>query len=328
MSDSDDNFSDAESVAESQADEVPDDLKNLEKLIGFLKSYSPPKKSVRTSKKSSKPAAEDVIPGIIACINELKSVCTSMSEKIDELSRENALLKQNRSYSGVLQTEPVTNAETSHSNEASTTSTANSATSNAERHQNNSFINHHNIMNSRVDHLEQQNAANVLILRGTKVENIIADMESQRRNELNPEPNVSPSNQRVSLKTKVMNAMSEVLDNNVLPDPRAINTHIFGKQRNCLKITCPTVDLKNKILTQFKRKKPDDFYASEFLTKTRSDLMYKLRKLKGRFNSKIAGTYSYNGNVFYKLTNEPRGIQVHDSAAINKLEERLLSSSI
>ena len=55
-----------------------------------------------------------------------------------------------------------------------------------------------------------------------------------------------------------------------------------------------------EILKKFKINKPENLYVSEYLTKYRAALIYKLRNLK-KVNKEISAAYIFNGNCCVKL---------------------------
>ena len=82
--------------------------------------------------------------------------------------------------------------------------------------------------------------------------------------------------------------------------------------------------MKKNILSDIRHKKPNGIFACEFLTKNRSDLLYRLRVLKRRYPSKIGAAFSRDGSIFYRDISCSRNFVMHDLADINKLEEKLL----
>lgn len=79
------------------------------------------------------------------------------------------------------------------------------------------------------------------------------------------------------------------------------------------------------LLIVSKKERIPDLYASEYLSKHKSHLMFKLRSLKKRFDQ-LSAVYSRNGNLYCRLSGGSE-IFVRDEANVNKLEERFLNHS-
>ena len=82
----------------------------------------------------------------------------------------------------------------------------------------------------------------------------------------------------------------------------------LGSAVNKVKLCVKNQDLKSALIKEFRKRKPVNYYLSEYLSKHNSALAAKLREVKR--NGKIASVYSFLGRVYYKVTKESTGILV------------------
>lgn len=112
--------------------------------------------------------------------------------------------------------------------------------------------------------------------------------------------------------------------NKVTPDiikrEDIVQVGIIGRERRHLKLKLINADIKVKLLRTFRTKTPENFYISQYLTKTRAHVLYQVKKLK-KSNLKLASAYSYNGNICCKIEGNDRVHQVNDLDALSKLSK-------
>ena len=68
-----------------------------------------------------------------------------------------------------------------------------------------------------------------------------------------------------------------------------------GKDKKHIKLKLSSNFVKVKLFKLIKSKKPSGIFINEYLTKTRSALLYKLRLFKRSNLDKIESVYSFNG---------------------------------
>ena len=95
--------------------------------------------------------------------------------------------------------------------------------------------------------------------------------------------------------------------------------------RKVLKITCANYQIKNDILKTARERKLPNIHFSEFRTNYRFTLYYKLRQLKKTYTRLIYSTYTRDGNLFYKLTGDPKFNIVRSNQDLEDLKTKLES---
>ena len=324
-----DEFSDVESNKEfySGDEEMPfrEDLNNLDKMLSFLRNYSPTKKATtRISKSQNTKSPKDIMPNIIEYLGNIKELCDKLADKVNNLAKENVTLKtEMRKCDESSKSITQTYADAIKNISRSSTSITDNPQSNQQPNIQPPEI---QTMNKRFDNLEQESFSNVLLLQGPRIEEIIGNIPippiRSQESAASLRINVPPP---ASLKQQISEAVGTVTDV-AMDNENVMTLHVFGKDRKSVKITCHTSFLKKKILSDIKLKKPNGIFACEFLTKNRSDMLYRLRVLKRRYPSKIGAAFSRDGSIFYRDISSSRNFVMHDLADINKLEEKLLGS--
>ena len=178
------------------------------------------------------------------------------------------------------------------------------------------------IVTKRIDVLEQEAISCFVLLQGPRIEKLITDSSSQNSDTREVSTGATVS----SIKQSTLNFISSLTgkDSSLY---NINNVSVYGKNRKSLQIKCSTRENRNEFIIDVKRKRPAEVFASEFLTKNRSELLYKLRLLKRRFSpQKISAVYTRNGIIMYKLPDNERSFVVNDIAGVNKLEERILNN--
>lgn len=161
----------------------------------------------------------------------------------------------------------------------------------------------------RLDQLEQNGLETVIKIEGKSFHDIF---ELQNRK---PQFFKQELKERVTAKLRV-----------VAPDQPAVKSirdvKIVGKNKPHLKVTMGSVEDKVSILKYFKAKKPINSYINEYLTRSRAELMRKLRQMKKR-HAELLSVFVLNGSIFYKLRNDSKKYQVYGDECVNKLREFL-----
>ena len=84
----------------------------------------------------------------------------------------------------------------------------------------------------------------------------------------------------------------------------ALGISVYGKRKKTLKIECASVNVRNHLLEQARKRKPVGIYLVEFLSPEKLSL-YRVNDLKKEFPSKVNAVYVRRGDIFCKI--EPDG---------------------
>ena len=313
MSDTED-----ESIAASD-DESPHDtdLNSIDKLLGFLRAYQPTvKKKTRNTASSSQ--NKDPIPGIVKCLDNVKNLIDKFSSDLDELKKENVKLKQEissmksnggRTYAEVMGGGSMTQQTPDENGSRGLPSSM--ATLGLDT------------VKRRLESLEQESYSKTIIMQGTAVQTLLNERISSSENSSASTPN---NPQPPALKEKVSQVLTSIGDiNSNQTDEMTVS--VFGKEKKSVKIVFGSDAIKRKCIREIKVAKPDGIFASEFLTRTRADLLYQLRLIKKNNPGKLARAYSIDGSIYYKVEDRERGTQVRDNNDIEKLKKKLSEDS-
>lgn len=279
------------------------DLFNIDKLLTLLKNTNTEKrKAGRTSKTKFDAGKSDVNDKIIELLDNLSCTTIKIINRVEELEKSNALLTMQieaisasgdgaagRSFAGVLGSPSGKQVRPSvvHADKIPTGAKD---------------------VDSRLDHLEQESLANVILCQGAAIDTLIERTKVK---------NVSPRDQISTIKESLLNEFNTVTDTAVHADniPEII---VIGKDRKHLKIVCSSKHVKTNILRSVKSAKLANFYVNDYLTKTRSTLFYKLRISK-KNNPSITSVYTRGGTVFCKLNNSDRPTAVFNDDDLDKV---------
>jgi hypothetical protein len=268
----------------------------------------------------------DYQANVIDYLDHIFQFNTNLMSKIDKLSEENAdlkrelnSLKQTPTYAGVVSS-PLTNAHLGDGPSNRTFPSLNSKPSGSD-------IAHPlelTKINHKMDFLEQESLANVLGIRGEAVDSLLQTASEPSAGPVGASSTAtSRLKQAASLKVAICELVRPTVPE-VMPD-YFTSISVVGSKTKHLKVTCCSIDAKAHLLASFRRSKPHNLFANEYLTKKRSTNLYKLRLLKKRF-SQIKATYSFNGVVYYKIGESSKPIPINNSDELNKLEASLLNT--
>jgi hypothetical protein len=292
-----------------------EDLSSVSELLSKLKTYSPERKKATRYGKGQLPQT-DRITKIIEYLDNIHNLNTKLVSKIDSLVEENTQLRQQiemlqtpRSYAVAASATPLSPTAESAAPPRSTERPAPQELK---------------MMNSKIDHLEQESLTNVIMLQGPAVENIVAGHSDRA-----PGSSGADGSNRNSKSAHLKAAVGEVLRGAAIPVRVDHIAAVWpqGRERKHLKVVCTSLESKIMILSTIRNIRPENIYANEYLTKHRSSLLYKLRNLKRQFPN-ITSVYSRNGVVCCKIRGTDRAVAVHDLADVNKIEEKMLNCRI
>ena len=161
-------------------------------------------------------------------------------------------------------------------------------------------------VNNRLEKIEQNINANILVCRGGSVDDLVGASSSSGE---------SPNLERLKGDICKVACGEDVTGIDI------INTRvsIIGKHKKCVKISCPNSLSKLHLLKKTRARKPEGFYISEFLTPARLKLFHNLRNLKKQHPNKIKSVFTRGGNVSYTLHNSDRVFQVSGLGDLNNI---------
>ena len=159
-------------------------------------------------------------------------------------------------------------------------------------------------VNERLEKIEQNININTLICRGPVVEDLIKTTTSGE----------TPNLER--LKGEICTTACGESVTGI--DISHMQVSLFGKEKKCIKINCPSLVSKLHILKQTRSRKPEGFYVSEFLTTTKLKIFHNLRALKKQYPQKINSVFTRGGNILYTLRDSNR---VHQVSSLSDLTD-------
>ena len=165
-------------------------------------------------------------------------------------------------------------------------------------------------VNDRLEKIEQNLNSNILICRGNTVESLITDATSETSLNLD------------RLKGKVCESICGTDATSV--DISSMQVSLIGRNKKLVKINCGNSYSRDFLLKQARRKKPHELFVSEFLTPSKLNIFYNLRQLKKQHPEKFKSIFTRGGNIFYRLQNSDRTLQV---ASLDDLSKILLTES-
>ena len=149
------------------------------------------------------------------------------------------------------------------------------------------FLKQNEEIELRLDNIKQRSLSSVLTCSGEVIDEI-CDAAGNNRD----------------LITKFTDKVSPSLP--VINRSDIVKITPVGRDKKVLKIVCASNKIKNNILKTARERKLPNIYFSEFLTKYRYTLYYKLRQLKKTNIGLIHSTYTRDGNLFCKLVGDSR----------------------
>ena len=160
-------------------------------------------------------------------------------------------------------------------------------------------------ISNRLEKIEQNLNSNVLICKGPEVSELIKQVKT------------GSSVNYEGLKGNLCKAIcgDEVRE----IDIRNLRMSLFGYGGKSIKVDCANSSSKLLILKQARLKKPIGIYASEFLTKSKLQIIRNLRNLRKLHPSKIKSVYTRESNIFYRLEGLDRAVMVKSNREIENI---------
>ena len=122
-------------------------------------------------------------------------------------------------------------------------------------------------------------------------------------------------------KTKFVDIIQSLVPSLSGDDFHRIN--LIGKNKNVVKVECTSINVKNKLSYEARKRKLKDLFVSEYLTSYRNNIFYRLREIKRKYSDKVAAVYVRSGTIFYKLSSGTNHRSVLRLTDVTELETRL-----
>ena len=282
------NFNDVED--EVDYDTLKDDQQIIDKTLKFLRNYKGSKHKVGSkSRPNSSLSPGSKIPDSVS--NDLKSlsdindlhpgVLLDLLKKINNLNKRilhnyEILNSKYNKLEAEFSNKLSPNITNSTSLSQHTVDHPQSTPSDNPPIITNDIHEHDNTIKLRIDALEQNVNNNIILCNGSFIDGIGEDVLTDK------------------IKEKITDLVPEIIPRDI------VNASYLGANKKLAKIVCVSANVKNTILRTIKKKKPNDIYFNEFLTRHRHNLFYQLRQLR-KENREIKSVYTRNGSVYYKL---------------------------
>jgi hypothetical protein len=101
---------------------------------------------------------------------------------------------------------------------------------------------------------------------------------------------------------------------------------IVGRDKKHLRVSFLSKEARNRIIVAVKRKKPDDLFVNEYLTKSRAAIIFKLRTLR-RNDETIERVYVRHGQVCVKTKKSDKISFINCESDLADLEASLVIPS-
>ena len=308
-----------------------EDLDKVNKMLSFLKNFSPEKKRAGRPAKSAivvTPNAQSR-DEVIKVIDAIYSLNVKMLSSIDNLVAMNTKLKCNLDHILEKQASLPSYSEVVSrgisSPDASVTGRRAAILGNVTRMPSNANVNSVGPsmlrLEKRLDSVEQDSLAKVMACQGSAVLSIIESLSVSTAGN-----NVDAVRNPERLKQKFVDKMNEY-DNGTLQAADIEAVDVIGKETKHLRVTFVSKDARNRTLVTVKRKKPENLFANEYLTKVRAALLFKLRSLK-KANNSIERVYAWQGQVCAKTKSSVKVSYINSECDLTKFEESLADSNV
>lgn len=247
-------------------------------------------------------------------------------EKVDQLSNENISLKKFVKYNE----ENLVSPKQLYSDVLKTNSSFITKSNSSQK----TTVQSSNIFNKldqRIDHLEQEGLSCAAVIQGSIVTSVLADSVTRASDvgasgsgggesgdaDSGIAPPAAPSaGASVSAVTTVNSStvrrlvserLNQICDDGL--DADVASVHVIGNEKKHLKVFFSSKNQRDSVLKVVKKKKPEDMFISEYLTRTRSQLFYQIRCLK-KVNFSIEHVYVRNGGIVCKVVGSDKHVIV------------------
>lgn len=261
------------------------DIDRANKLISFLKAYSPGKQNKK--KKSKNSFLKNGTPEIshneknFECLDLLSSMTSRILDELDALKRNSASFGDDHQFKDCSSSigKPQKTYAEAVSGQVSKVNNSSPITKNVKK------------LDNKIDEIEQNSLSNYASIQGVAVDTLI-----ETTTDNNSRYNLA------AIKSAVVSEFKSFMPDEI-DESEITSIAVIGREKKLLKVKFSSVTLKNNILHGARLTKPANFYVNEYLTKKRSTLLYNLRCLRKKYDQ-ISAVYSKNGNVYYKIGSE------------------------
>ena len=108
----------------------------------------------------------------------------------------------------------------------------------------------------------------------------------------------------------------------------ALGLSIYGKNRNLLKIECSSVNVRNHLLEQARKRKPVGIYLAEFLSTEKLKLHRRVNELKREFPNKVKAVYVRRGDIYYRTEPDGEVIRINNDESADDLRRQFCDSPV
>lgn len=275
---SNDVSSDLSSDNDEEMNDIEEEMKKVNQVATFLKNYTPKKKRAqRSNNKVNKNIndvkldEDDLITKVIKCLEDVCNISNKVISAVKDLQK-----KAGSNKKELAQVKESVNVqlEIPRVNIVPDSSVV-PATGNIPK------------MMDRLESLEQESLANVVSCNGEEVTAVIDDGGDET------DSNV------LTLKTRFRNKLKDVCNLSV-PETDIISVTVRGNTVRHLKVEFASKSSKLDVIRAVRNLKPNNFFISDYLTRTRSNLYYRIRQLK-KTNAALTSVFSRNGIIMCKF---------------------------
>jgi len=145
-------------------------------------------------------------------------------------------------------------------------------------------------IDSRLDQVEQNSLREYSKVDGEVVQEIIKKFDAQKK--------------KTPFKTLFISTVNQLIPD-AIAEENIDSVIIAGREKKHLKVKFSSHTEKLRIIRRVKSVKPMNFFISDYLTRNRSVLFYRLRNLSKQCD-KIQSVYVYGGNICSRVQNNPK----------------------
>ena len=160
----------------------------------------------------------------------------------------------------------------------------------------------------RLEQIEQDSLVDCIKLDGEVCKAIIEKSKKEREGGKTTTKGSTKKTENENASADLKSEVSKIIQKHVenISCEVISSVSVRGNKNKHLKVKVTSKEDKIEILKTFKRKKPANIYVNDYLTKNRSQLLFKLKTLKKENENKISSVYVYAGNICVKIVNNPK----------------------
>jgi hypothetical protein len=307
-----------------------EDLERVDKLLSFLKNYSPEKRKAGRPGKFSNLAAANTVnfDKVIKVMDAIYSLNVRMLSKLESLISANSKLKCDVDLIVEKQDTSPSYADVVSRSVSSPQGTSVERRSAAPR--NDAGASRNGMVKSldpsmlhferRLDCVEQESLVKVMACHGGFIHSIVdSSIVTSAGKKVEALRNTD------QLKKLFVDKVNELIDDTLCAtDIETVD--IVGRDKKHLRVSFLSKEARNRIIVAVKRKKPDDLFVNEYLTKSRAAIIFKLRTLR-RNDETIERVYVRHGQVCVKTKKSDKISFINCESDLADLEASLVIPS-